>query len=169
MEAEDADTMLDFCQSVDQSPLISVTNGYDTPLDFGPYNTMTVVGAALDLKFMDVSAASIDISLSEGMIHFEHLNVLYNSKFETHDGDVTLVTSGVPAAFVNYTVGLADYCVSARNMTILASSNSNTTSATFGDSRRRFLEEEEAEEEVRRSSRKAKLAARSFFLLINSR
>ena len=85
------------------------------------------------------------------MIQLEQLNVLYDSQFTTLDGDVTLVTTGVPAAFVNYTVGLADYCISARNMTILASSSANTTDPANADGRRRNLQEEEeaSEEDVR--------------------
>ncbi|GMH62295.1 hypothetical protein TrLO_g6528 [Triparma laevis f. longispina] len=146
MEAEDSDELLDFCEAQDQLPLISVSTNDDVSLDFGAYNSLTVFGSAMYVKLGGVSAANVDIEISEGMIQMEHLNVLYDSSFTTLDGDVTLVTTGVPAAFVNYTVGLADYCISARNMTILASSKANTTDPAAEDGRRRWLNEVEEEE-----------------------
>ena len=70
-QAEDADEILDFCQSQDQLPLIPVSTDDDVSLDFGPYNTLTVFGSAMNVKLHGVSAASVDISLSEGMIQLE--------------------------------------------------------------------------------------------------
>ena len=66
MEAEDADELLDFCETQDQLPLISVSTNDDVALDFGAYNSLTVFGSAMNVNLGGVSAANVDISLSEG-------------------------------------------------------------------------------------------------------
>ncbi|GMI34084.1 hypothetical protein TeGR_g12771, partial [Tetraparma gracilis] len=155
IEDEDAEEILDFCSSQDQLPLIPVKNDEDVDLIFAAYESLQVVGSALYVNLTSVNAYNVDITLSEGMIQLEDLTIEGDSSLSTGDGDITIVTSAVPAILLNYTVGLSDYCVSGRNMTVLSSTNATEAAAAavaveeieVGGRRYRRLEDEEEEEE----------------------
>jgi len=112
-------------------------------LNFGT-GTLIIEGSALSVNLTSVTAESVYITLSEGMIQLEELQVTASSTFKTQDGDITLVTTDTPAMLLNYTVGLDDYCISARNTTVLQQSNNTSPVDAGADRRYRRLEDDES-------------------------
>jgi len=107
---------------------LSITTKAGTGLNLGNH-TLTVRGSFINIQLSNVTAGSLDIDVQKGVVTLPHLAVRDDSTLNVEYGDVALAFDDgrTQALTLNFTVGLADYCLASRNATILSRGMTNAT------------------------------------------